>query len=150
MFFLAFAESIQLVPDFSMFIHIALILIMIWILNRTFFRPINRVLEVREKSQGGGFTEAEEILQEVEAKRERYKTTLLEARTKGYELIEKERRQAVSQRQDKINTVKKEIDQEIAGEKDRLARQIAEAKTVIAEEAEKMAENISSKILKKS
>ena len=44
-----FAFVVQLFPDGTIFIHIALTLIMIWVLNRTFFRPINRVLEPREK-----------------------------------------------------------------------------------------------------
>ena len=52
---LAFAEggAIQLVPDGTIFIHIALILLMIFILNRTFFRPVNRVLDARERNKGG-------------------------------------------------------------------------------------------------
>jgi F0F1-type ATP synthase membrane subunit b/b' len=54
MFFLAFAD-IQLVPDGTILIHIALILLMIWLLNRTFFRPINRVIAAREKNKGGRF-----------------------------------------------------------------------------------------------
>ena len=41
MFVLMFAESggVQIVPDLSIFVHMAMILIMIWILNRTFFKP---------------------------------------------------------------------------------------------------------------
>ena len=52
---LAFAEGsgIQLVPDGTILIHIALILLMIWVLNRTFFRPINRVIQSHEKNKGG-------------------------------------------------------------------------------------------------
>jgi len=65
MFFLAFAESIQLFPDGTIFLHIALILAMIWLLNRTFFRPINRVIESREKQKGGHGSEADNILHEA-------------------------------------------------------------------------------------
>lgn len=148
MVFLAFAQSIQLLPDFSMLIHIALILIMIWILNRTFFRPINRVIKEREKAEGGRFTEAEEILKNVEAKREKYKTKMLEARSEGYELIEKERNEAVEQRQAKISAVKDEVEQMVANEKEELLKQTVEAKAIIAKEAEVMADKISSNILK--
>jgi len=52
MHLLAAAEVIQLFPDGTIFIHIAMVLGMIWILNRTFFRPINRVLETREQNKG--------------------------------------------------------------------------------------------------
>ena len=59
MHLLLFAETIQLFPDGTLFVHIAIILEMIWILNRTLYRPINRVLEAREKSKGGHSSEAE-------------------------------------------------------------------------------------------
>jgi F0F1-type ATP synthase membrane subunit b/b' len=84
MVLLAFAESIQLFPDGTLFIHIALILIMIWILNRTFFRPINRVIESREKHKGGHGSEAEAILGDVAEKQARYNRELLAARSEGY------------------------------------------------------------------
>ena len=65
---LAFAESIQLFPDGTLFIHIALILLMIWVLNRTLFRPINAIIESREKQKGHGGSEAASILKDVDAK----------------------------------------------------------------------------------
>ena len=147
MVFLAFAE-INLVPDGTMLIHIALILLMIWTLNRTFFRPINRIIESREKNKGGRFGEAESILQKVGEKQTRYDAAMLEARSKGYELIEKERNQAVDTRQSEIEKVKSEVVTNVAREKEELTKQTAEARAVIAEEAEKMAEKISSNLLK--
>ncbi len=147
MFFLAFAE-VQLVPDGTIFIHIALILIMIWILNRTFFRPINRVIESREKNKGGRYGEAENILTEVSAKQATYNQSLLEARTKGYETIETQRAQAIADRDQAINSVKEETAQKLTQEKAELQTQTAAARTTIAAEAEKMAEKISSSILR--
>jgi F-type H+-transporting ATPase subunit b len=147
MFFLAFAE-VQLVPDGTIFIHIALILIMIWILNRTFFRPINRIIESREKNKGGRYGEAESILTEVGEKQAKYNHALLEARTKGYETIENERAQAVANREQAINSVKEETAQKLAQEKAELQTQTATARNTIAAEAEKMAEKISSSILR--
>ena len=147
MFFLAFAE-IQLVPDGTIFIHIALILLMIWVLNCTFFRPINRVIESREKNKGNRLGEAEEILQSVNEKRLRYEKTMLEARSEGYELIENERNQAVAERQLKIGAVKEEVTQTMTQQKQELELQTVETKASLAVEAEKMAEKISSNILK--
>jgi len=143
---LAFQE-VQLVPDGTVFIHIALILLMIYILNRTFFRPINRVIQSRERSKGGHSSEAEEILNSVTEKQARYDAAMLEARSKGYELIEKERSEAVAKRQTEISSVKTEVEQTITREKAELERQTVEARAVIALEAEKMAEKISANIL---
>ena len=72
MHLLAFAGSIQLFPDGTIFIHIALVLIMIWVLNRTFFRPIRSVIASREKFHGGRNTEAESILNEAAEKESKY------------------------------------------------------------------------------
>lgn len=147
MSFLAF-QAVQLVPDGSIFIHIALILIMIWILNRTFFRPINRIIEAREKNKGGRFGEAANILAEVGEKQKKYNQALLEARSKGYELIETERAEAVSSREQAISAVKAETAQIFAQEKAELEKQTVAARSTIAAEAEQMADRISSSILK--
>lgn len=148
MVLLAFAESIQLFPDGTLFIHIALILLMIWVLNRTFFRPINRVIESREKHKGGHGSEAEAILSDVSEKQSKYNRELLAARSEGYELIEKERSAVINSRQEKVAAAKSDTASKLTSEKQQLEQQAAEAKAVIAKEAEVMAEKITSNILK--
>lgn len=147
MFLLAFAE-VQLIPDGTIFIHIAIILLMIWILNRTFFRPINRIIEQREKNKGGRFGESETLLKEVAEKETKYNEALRDARSKGYELVEKERTKALKKKQEKLSTAKEEIQQKLTEETTELEKQTAEARQSIATEAEKMAEKISSNILR--
>jgi len=148
MFLLAFAESIQLVPDGTLFLHIGLILLMIWVLNRTFFRPVNRIIESREKHAGGRGGEAETILGQVSEKQAAYNHAILEARSEGYELIEKQRAEAVAARQKMIGDAKSESAQALAGEKQSLFGQAEEARAVIAREADEMAEKISANILR--
>lgn len=150
MFVLAFAEagSVQLIPDFSVFVHMFIILIMIYILNRTFFRPINKIIDVREKNKGGKFSKAEGILKEVSAKEDEYKKGLLEARTKSYEMIEKERSAALELKQNRLAEAKQEVAALLETELNELEQQTSSAKSAIAEEAEKMAEKISSNLLK--
>jgi F0F1-type ATP synthase membrane subunit b/b' len=147
MFLLAFAESVQLVPDGTLFIHIGLILLMIFVLQRTFFKPINRIIESREKHKAGG-SEAESLLREVSEKESRYNEALREARSAGYELIEKERSEAVSQRQERVGAAKDAVQQALSTEMTELERQTIEARRSIATEAERMAEKISSNILR--
>jgi len=147
MVLLAFQE-VRLVPDGTIFIHIALILLMIWILNRTFFRPINRVIESRERNKGGRSSEAQEILKNIGEKQSHYEAAMLEARSEGYGLIERERTQAVTNRQEKIGVVKEEVAQFIVRENQELDRQTVEVRAAVAQEAEKMAQRISSNILK--
>jgi F-type H+-transporting ATPase subunit b len=148
MVLLAFAETIQLVPDGTLFIHIALILLMIWILNRTFFRPINSILESREKNKGGRYGESETLLKEVGEKENQYNDALRDARSKGYSLVEQERNDALNEKQEKLGAAKEEVGQKLTDEKAELEKQTAAARQTIATEAEKMAEKISSNILR--
>ncbi len=141
-------QEVQLVPDGTMFIHIALILLMIWILNRTFFRPINRILEARDRNKGGRSVEAQEILKQVGEKQQRYNEVMLKARSEGYELIEQERSSAVAQRQETVAAVKEEVALKIEREKQELEKQTIAARAAIAADAEQIAEKISANLLK--
>src|SRR5690606_1239406 len=145
---LAFAQSIQLFPDGTLLFHIALILIMIAVLNRTVFKPINQILDRRERSHRGGSTEAEEILETVAEKRSEYERSLLNARTESYELIERERSEAVEMRQQKIDAARAEAAELLANEKAQIKDAVAEARVDIVREARHMADQISSTILK--
>lgn len=147
MFLLLFQE-VRLVPDGTMFIHIALILLMIWVLNRTFFRPINRILESRERSKGGRSGEAQQILKQVGEKQQRYNEAMLKARSEGYKLIENERGAAIAQRQQTVSAVKEEVTQKIEREKKELEQQTIAARAAIAADAEQIAEKISTNLLK--
>lgn len=146
---LAFAEggAVQLVPDGTIFIHIGLILLMIFILNRTFFHPINRILNLRERSKGGRSSAAQEVLAEVSQKTAQYNSAMREARSEGYQLIESERAAAVAERESKIETVKSEAARKISQETEVIHQQTAEARTALAAEAQNIADKISFNIL---
>lgn len=147
---LAFAAEggIQLVPDGTILVHIALILLMIWVLNRTFFRPINRVIAARERNKGGRSGEAQDILKQVNEKSLRYETEMRQARAEGYNLIESERTAALAERLSRVEAVKAETSRTISQEKGSIQKQSEAARNTIAAEAEKMAEKISSNILR--
>lgn len=148
MHLLAFAESIQLFPDGTLFIHIALILLMIWVLNRTLFRPINAVIEAREKQKGGDGGEAASILKNVDEKEAKYKNALLDARTAGYELIENEQKNAAADREQKLADVKTETSASFETGRGNLEKEARAARASINTDASKMADKITASILK--
>lgn len=149
MVFLAFAEnSIQLVPDGTIFFHIALILLMIWILNRTLFKPINRILEARERMTGGSFAETTDTLRQADEKLANYETTLREARAAGYAMVESTRRESLAQRQLQIDEVKAEAANQIEQEKADLNRQVEQAGQTLASDARVLAERITAQVLR--
>jgi F-type H+-transporting ATPase subunit b len=148
MYLLLFAEAIQLFPDGTLFIHIGLILVMIYVLNRTLYRPINRVLEARERNKGGHSSEAEAILADVAAKDSRYTSEMLEARSGGYQHIEEEQNKAAAERDKQLVEARDEISSKFESEKAEMNGQADEARAAIATDADKIAESIAASILK--
>jgi F-type H+-transporting ATPase subunit b len=148
MHLLAFAEQIQLFPDGTLFIHVGLILLMIYVLNRTLYRPINKVLEGRIKNKGNYFGEAEELLKKVDEKEMRYAKELLEARSAGYELIEKEQKKAVAAREKKLADAKNDVAERLASGKAEIEQQVSAARAGLESEADVLADRIASGILK--
>jgi len=148
MHLLLFAETVQLFPDGTIFLHVAMILVMMWILNRTLYRPINRIIESREANKGGHSSEAEKILKETDEKETRYSREMLDTRSKGYELIEKEQKKATVDRDKKIAEIKAEVAEKFEQGKAELEKQAADAHKTIGTEAEKMADRIAANILK--
>lgn len=148
MTFLAFAEnSIQLVPDGTLILHILIILVMVFVLNATLFKPINRILEERERRTRGRSGEAHDILQRVEEKVAHYERTLREARAAGYQLMEQERAAALSERQAKLNAVKDEINRSVVEQKEAVHAQVEDARATLEQEARRIAAQIGSQIL---
>jgi F-type H+-transporting ATPase subunit b len=148
MLLLSFAENtIQLVPDGTLFIHIAIILIMVFVLNATLFKPINRILEEREKKTRGRSGEAHDILRRVEEGLSKYENTLRQARAEGYRLMEHERSTAMVERQTKLNTIREEVLVTLERQKSELSLQADEARSSLATDARRLAAEIGAHIL---
>src|SRR3954471_15385234 len=129
----AFAEnSIQLVPDGTLILHIAIILVMVFVLNATLFKPINRILEERERRTRGRSGEAQDILRRVEENLAHYEGSLREARAEGYRLMERQRAEAMSERQGRLNAVREEINLLIVEQKNIIRAQAEEARATLA------------------
>lgn len=144
---LAFAESIQLVPDGTLVLHIAIIITMVFILNRILYKPISRILNERESRTQGRLEEARGMIQRIEGDLLRYENALRQARAEGYHLLEKQQSEAFGERQRKITVVRKESEEQIGEEKSMIDAQAEEARTLLVKEARQIATTISSQIL---
>jgi F-type H+-transporting ATPase subunit b len=148
MIFLGFAEnSIQLVPDGTLFVHIALILVMVAVLNATLFKPINRILEERERRTRGRSGNARDILRDVEEKMSLYERTLRDARSEGYRLMEQERATAMRERQIKLDAVREEIGRSIAEQKESINAQVESARATLKANSVQVAADLGAHIL---
>src|SRR5437016_492631 len=145
---LGFAEnSIQLVPDGTLLLHILIILVMIFVLNATLYKPINRILEAREKRTKGRLTEAEEIIESVNEKLSDYERQLRQARGEAYAFAESQRSAAMQERQQKLNQLRQEMAESTAKEKEIIQRQAEEARGTLETESHRLAREIGTRVL---
>lgn len=148
MYFLGLAEgSVQLVPDGTLFLHIALILLMIFILNRTLYKPINKILEERERKTKGRSGEAGDILHSIDEKMAHYENSLRSARTEGYRLLGETRSEAMSVREQTLDSVRGEVNNLVEEQKTVIQQQAEEVRVNLGKEARVLAARISSQIL---
>jgi F-type H+-transporting ATPase subunit b len=145
----AFAESIQLVPDGTLLFHIAIIITMVFALNRILFRPINRILDERENRTSGRSGEALEILQRVRESLSRYENSLRQARAESYRLLEQQQSEASVERQRRVVGVRKELEEQIEEQKREIQAQADAARVTLEGEAMRAAADISSQVLRK-
>jgi F-type H+-transporting ATPase subunit b len=146
---LALAESVLSIDGSFLFIFFS-ILLLIYVLNRTLFKPINQVLDERERLGAGRIGEARRMLGEHEERLKRYESQLREARGEAYQRLEAGRREAMLERQRMIAEVKAETTARIDAAKDEIAEQAAGAKKNLEKDARAMAATISSQILRRS
>jgi F-type H+-transporting ATPase subunit b len=147
-FLLGFAEnSIQLVPDGTLILHVIIILVMVFVLNATLYKPVNRILEAREKRTRGRMSEAQEIMTDVSQKLANYERQLRQARADAYALSEQERTAAMQERQQKLNEMRAQLADSIAREKQVIAEQAEGVRASLDDESQRIAGEISSRVL---
>ncbi|HST53336.1 MAG TPA: hypothetical protein VLJ61_15095 [Pyrinomonadaceae bacterium] len=149
MVILAFAESIQLVPDGTLVLHILIIIMMVFLLNRILYRPISRVLDERESRTRGRSGEAVEILRRVEESWLRHENSLKQARVESYRLLEQQQSEATGERQRRVLAVREELEERIEEQKKEIRAQADDARITLEGEARRAAASISSQVLRR-
>jgi F-type H+-transporting ATPase subunit b len=145
---LALAESsIQLVPDGTLLFHLVIIVLMVVILNLTLLKPINRILAEREQRGSGKFAEAEQITAQAREKMRAWEQGLRDARNEAYRLSEKERAEALRERERLVAELKTELAQLVNGQVEEIQNQQKYAQAVLMLESKRLAELISEQIL---
>ncbi len=140
-------NSIQLVPDGTLILHVLIILVMVYVLNKTLFKPINRILEARDRRTKGRLSEAQEILKNVSEQLANYERQLRQARGEAYAFSESERGAAMQERQQKLNEMRQQLSESIAQEKKAIEQQADEARRTLEVESRRLAREISARIL---
>jgi F-type H+-transporting ATPase subunit b len=142
------AENILSVDGSFLFVFVSVILL-IFILNATLFKPLNRVIEERERLSGGRLSEARQLLARYDERLRHYEGQVRAARAEAYRYAEEQRRQELAARQEALAGVKSEVSAQIAGARREINDQSLAARADLEREARAMAARISSQILQR-
>jgi len=143
-------SSIQLVPDGTLLVHLVMVAVMVFILNRTLLKPINDILAEREKQVAGRLKEAEALATETDEKLSKYNAALHDARSEGYRLLEKERAAALKEKDEKIRLYREEMSKTVASRLDQTHQQEQKVREELESQAAVMGDLISSQILRRT
>jgi F-type H+-transporting ATPase subunit b len=149
MFFGLAENSIQLVPDGTLFLHIILIILMVFILNLTLFRPINQILAERERQTHGRMSGAQKIFNQIESDLGRYEQSLRGARAEGYQFLEQQRTEALQERQGMLHRLREELEVSSEQQKNSIQAQAENARLTLEEDSRRVAAEISQHILRR-
>ena len=141
--------SIQLVPDASLLLHLLMVAIMVFVLNRTLLRPVNEILAERERQIAGRLKEAEALAAETQEKRRKYNEALREARSDGYRLLEKERAEGLKEKEEKLRQYREEMSKQVAAQLETTRQQQQSVKGELEAQATVISSLISSQILRR-
>jgi len=141
--------SIQLVPDATLLLHLVLVVVMVYVLNRTLLKPINDILIKREKEVTGRLKEAEAMAAESQEKLQQYNNALREARAAGYKLLEKERADGLKEKEQKLRQSRDQLSKEVAAQVDQIRKQEQAVKGELESQAATIGSLISSQILRR-
>ena len=142
-------NTIQLVPDATLLLHLVFVMVMVVVLNRTLLKPINRILSEREKQITGRLREAEALAAESQEKLNRYNDTLRDARTAGYKLLEKERAEGLKEKEQKLRQSRDELKTQVSAQVDQIRKQEQSVKGELEGQAAAIGNLISSQILRR-
>ena len=141
--------SIQLVPDGTLLLHLLMVGVMVFVLNRTLLKPINQILVERERQITGRRAEAERLSAESDEKLRKYNEALHDARVDGYRLLDKERSEGLKQREEKLRQYRDQMSKEVAAQVETTRQQEESAKRELDAQAVSMSDLITSQILRR-
>jgi len=141
--------QIQLVPDGTLLLHLLMVVIMVFILNRTLLKPVNRILAERERQIQGRLKEAQALAAETEEKRKRYNEALHAARIDGYKLLEKERADGLKEKDEKVRLYREQASREVAAQLNNIKRQEQSVKQELETQAASISSLISAQVLRR-
>ena len=129
----------------------SVIFILTWIvLSRVLLRPLLEVLQERRARTSGVFDHAQEYAANFQALVETYDRKIKEEKQVGFKLAEKLRNEALSERQERLQSARDEADSMLKEAKEEIQRELEAARQQLRDESEEIARVISDRVLRVS
>ncbi len=136
--------------DWSLVVASAVFILTWFSLSRLLLRPLMQVLEERRDRTSGVFDHAEEYEANFQALVKTYDRKIKEGKQVGFKLAEKLRNEALSERQEKIQSARDEADSMLNLAKEEIQRELESARQQLRHESEEVARVISDRVLRVS
>ena len=138
---------ITVIPDGSFVIQMINFLVLLWILNLVFFKPIRKVLIQRKEKITGLEEGVEKLAKEVVEKDNAFENGLKDARAKGLKEKEFFIEEASGEEKEIIEKINKKAQAKLAEIKKQVAEETEKARVELEKDIENYARGIGEKIL---
>ncbi len=133
--------------DYSIFIQIALFLLIWFFLARFVFTPFQRLLGEREQRTAGMKAEAETLLKETERLRMEYEGRITKAKEEGNSIKEAIRQEALRAREELLTHAQEDAAQFLVTARQQIQEEMQKDRELAVQEAEVIAQEMTEKIL---
>ena len=139
----------EIFPNWTTIPIVFFLIILTFILNRLFFKPLGKILSERDSKITGAKKEAEEIRKASQEKAAAFEQRLRDARREADLELAKVKAEALGEKNNVVTSQRKNAEQMISEARTDIRQKTEDALKVLEGQAGKIAEQIASHILKR-
>ena len=136
-----------MIPDLSVVVVVAFVLLMVVLLDRLLLRPLTLVMSQREGAIRSARDLAETSRLKAQSAADEFEATTRSARVQVYQQMDEKRRAALDRRGEVVATTRREVEQAAQAATQRLTEQAAAARTQLERDADGLATTIVERVL---
>jgi len=137
----------EVFPNWTAIPVIFFLILLTYILNRAFFRPMAQALEERHRRIGGAQKEAEEIRRTSQERIAEFDQRMREARREADQQMAQARNEALGEKSGILSVKRTEAEKMITEGREEIRRKTEEARKTLESESKSFAYQIASQIL---
>ena len=134
--------------DLSVIAVFAIVWILVLVLTKVFFRPIQGVVRKREEGLSQDREAGEKARSKYEASLQKIEDDIKQARTSAYNIRGNLEKEALKEKERLLSEVSKECRLQVEDARTELAKQIDEIKADLKDQSEQLAEKIEKRLLR--